>query len=406
VLEIEGLMPSAAVRKPSTPLRFLFVKSHLAYPRSSGHDIRAFHMMRALAELGHPVGLVTAVRPIDEAVRGSGLEFQTTLAERSTTDERRPSLTWAQRRYASYFGVSDRDRALVADAANAFRADVVVGMGADVLPYLAGSRPRKVWYAGDEWVTHYRSLVKLSRPATWRNLRTATIWGVYQRSFVPLLERIWVVAPAEARAMRRWAGAAHVDVLSNGVDADYFAPQAVPEQERAAVFWGRLDFTPNIQALAWFCKAVWPLVRARFADATFRIIGFHPGADAQALAALPGVSLIPDLADLRSAVCGHGVVAMPFQSGGGIKNKMLEAASMARPIVCTPLACQGLRTDPPVIVAERPQDWVDAFARLWTDAAATTRLRQEVRAWAIREHSWRRTAADAVESLQPVGAES
>src|SRR4029079_12202238 len=220
---MEALMPPAGVRKPLPRLRFLFVKSDLAYPRASGHDIRAFHVMRALADLGHPVGLLTAVRPIEEAVRGIGLEFQSTVAECGKNDQRRPSLTWAQRRYASYFGVSDRDRASVADTADLFRADVVVGMGADVLPYLAGSRRRNVWYAGDEWVTHYRSLARVSRPATWHHLRTATIWGVYQRAFVPLLERLWGVAPAEARSMRRWTGAAHVDVLSNGVDAEYFA---------------------------------------------------------------------------------------------------------------------------------------------------------------------------------------
>jgi len=391
----------AAATQESTEIRFLFVKSHLAYPRSSGHDLRAFHMMRALATLGHPVGLVTRVRPTDDAVRGIRLDFRTTLTERMADDPRTCSrLSWPQARFASYFGVSEADTAAVSDAADEFRADVVIGMGADILPYLAGGGARKVWYAGDEWVTHYRSLVKIANPATWRNLRTATIWGIYQRAFVSILDRIWVVAPAEARAMRRWAGAANVDVVSNGVDADYFAPQPVADRERAAVFWGRLDFVPNLQALGWFCETVWPALRARFSDATFRIIGFHAGPEARAFAKLPGVSLSPDLADLRSTVCGHGVVVMPFQSGGGIKNKMLEAASMARPIVCTPLACQGLRTAPPVIAAERPDDWIEALTSLWTDAAIRQRLSREARAWAVREHSWQRTAADAVKSLQ------
>ena len=34
-------------------LRLLFVKECLAWPRSSGHDVHTFHMMRALASLGH-----------------------------------------------------------------------------------------------------------------------------------------------------------------------------------------------------------------------------------------------------------------------------------------------------------------------------------------------------------------
>lgn len=389
-----------ATQEPET-VRFLFVKSHLAFPRSSGHDIRAFHMMRALADLGHSVGLSTVVRPAGDAVRGIALDFQTTLSERKLDNGRtRIPLSWAQARFASYFGVSDGQIAAVSDAADEFGADVLVGMGADILPFLVSSRARKVWYAGDEWVTHYWSLVKIPRPGTWHNLRTAVIWGAYQRAFVPMLERIWVVAPAEARAMRRWAGATNVDVLSNGVDADYFAPQPVAEQHRTAVFWGRLDFIPNLQALQWFCETVWPELRARFPDATFRIIGFHAGSEAQRLATVPGVSLSPDLPDLRSAVCSHGVVVMPFQSGGGIKNKMLEAAGMARPIVCTPRACQGLRTAPPVMMADRSNEWIEAITHLWTNASARERLGADARAWAIREHSWQRTAADAVNSLQ------
>ena len=44
-----------------SPMRFLFVKPRLAWPRSSGHDVHSYQMMRALARCGHSSGLATVV---------------------------------------------------------------------------------------------------------------------------------------------------------------------------------------------------------------------------------------------------------------------------------------------------------------------------------------------------------
>jgi glycosyltransferase involved in cell wall biosynthesis len=357
--------------------------------------------MRALVELGHAVGLAAVVPSGSDALEGLRLDFNVTLKHQHISEPpSRSRLTRLQSRYASYFGASTRDMQAVAAAAGDFNADVLVGMGPDILPYMAATEGvRRVWYAGDEWVSHYCSVAKVLQPETWVNLRTAAIWGLYERAFMPLMERVWVVSPSEERAMRRWAGAARVDAIANGVDADYYAPQPVTERERAAVFWGRLDFSPNLQALQWFCRSVWPLLRERFPDASFRIIGFGAGDDARVLAQVPGVVLCPDLPDLRREVAEHGVVVLPFRSGGGIKNKLLEAAGMAKAIVCTPLACNGLRGRPPVLAVSAAQEWVDALARLWSNPVERRKLGIDAREWVLREHSWRRTASDAIASL-------
>ena len=64
--------------------------------------------------------------------------------------------------------------------------------------------------------------------------------------------------------------------VPNGVDSDHFLPAEGPEADHSCVFWGRLDFGPNIQAIQWFCNRVWPAVRRQVSDATFTIIGFNP----------------------------------------------------------------------------------------------------------------------------------
>jgi glycosyltransferase involved in cell wall biosynthesis len=200
--------------------------------------------------------------------------------------------------------------------------------------------------------------------------------------------------------MRWFGGMRRVDVLPNGVDHVRYAPSVVPWIPRSAVFWGRLDFGPNVQALRWFCRDIWPHVRRRVPSATFRVMGFSPGPEIAAATVGPGITLAADVVDLRPEVAKHAVVVLPFESGGGIKNKFLEAAAMGKAIVCTPRASEGLRGQPPAIVVSNLEEWVHALAELWANEAQCRAMGAGARAWALREHSWNATARHAVARLR------
>jgi glycosyltransferase involved in cell wall biosynthesis len=390
-------MTSRAV--PSRPLRLLFVKRELIFPRSYGHDITGYNMMRALAQLGHKIGLLTVVAPTTQAIDGLDLEWRATLGSLPPAASTL-TLPGLQAKFASYFGVTKNLMLTVASTASSFEADAIVGVGPDTPPYMVAASIPRIWYVGDEWVSHYASLFSPGQIDTWGYLKTAAVWGVYERTFGRELDRIWVVSDREARQMRRWAGTEQVDAMPNGVDSDYFAPTGVPERPRSAVFWGRLDFAPNQQALQWFCREVWPELHRRYPDAAFSVIGFSPGEDVRTLAQMPGVRLLADLDDVRGAVSEHAVAVMPFHSGGGIKNKLLEAASLGKAVVSSPMACYGLRGEPALAVTPFTGDaWVAAISGLWDDTEGRAALGRRARDWVVAEHSWKRTAEDALRSL-------
>ena len=145
-------------------MRLLFVKDALAWPRSSGHDVHCFHMMRALAGLGHEVSLATVNRPVEEAVSGLPLRSYVCLSEWAhASDDSAPlPLSRMQERFRSYWGIEPARIRAVADAARACEADAVVVVGLNVLPYLGGVNGRlRVWYAADEWAWHHLSQVQL-----------------------------------------------------------------------------------------------------------------------------------------------------------------------------------------------------------------------------------------------------
>jgi glycosyltransferase involved in cell wall biosynthesis len=207
----------------------------------------------------------------------------------------------------------------------------------------------------------------------------------------------------------RWAApVAEIDVVPNGVDADYFRPEDRPEVEHSCVFWGRLDFGPNIQALEWFCRRVWPSVRRAEPAARFTIYGFKPTGPVRALAGRDGVELVPDLPDLRAEIGRHQVVVLPFVSGGGIKNKLLEAAAMGKAVVGSPVAANGLHLDgnEPLMVPGSPCRWREAILGLWNDPARRHSLGAAAREWVIERHTWDAAARRVEDGLgAPVGGD-
>jgi glycosyltransferase involved in cell wall biosynthesis len=383
-------------------MRFLFVKPSFAWPRSSGHDVHCYHLMRALADCGHQLALATVSPPHGEAVAGLPLEFCQNLGRHDR--EACPSpLSGLAERFRSYWGIPPGRIAAVSRLAEEFNADSVVVVGLDVLPYLGGVRNRsRIWYAGDEWVWHHLSQVRLGDKSIWNNLREAAVKGLYEHSYGPIMDRVWVVSESDGRAMRRIVGPNKVVVVPNGVDSDHFKPYDVKETHNSCVFWGRLDFGPNIQALQWFCERVWPAVRARASDATFTIFGFKPTEHVRALARREGISLIPDVPDIRNEIARHAVVVLPFVSGGGIKNKLLEAASLAKAVIGSPTALNGLRQPQaaPMVCVRKGSAWVDAILDLWNDEARRRRLGQDAREWVIRNHSWAMAAEQALAGLE------
>ncbi|WP_231617412.1 glycosyltransferase family 4 protein [Novipirellula aureliae] len=380
------------------------MKSNLQFPRRSGHDVHCYSMMRELASLGHSISLISDAPVSDQAI--AGVE----CIHRQTFDEYGPvdgvvTLSKLQQRFRSYWGVPGRNIAVLADASRRWEADVVVVVGLDVLPYLSGVESAiRVWYAADEWFLHHMSQVFPTKPATWGEGKAALVKGLYERVYASCVDRVWVVSDRDARAVR-WVMGTAVDVAPNGVDFDHYRRVenvAIDQQPKSCVFWGRLDFGPNIDAIEWFCEHVWRDVAAQTPGAVFNVFGFAPSEKVRALADQYGFILTPDLPDIRAEITKNQVVVLPFVSGAGIKNKLLEAAALSMPIVASPRVVDGLRLGDhnPLIVAKRTSQWGETLRSLWSEDASRQQLGQRAREWVASEYSWRQAAEKVLRPLQ------
>jgi glycosyltransferase involved in cell wall biosynthesis len=391
-----------------TPLRLLFVKESQNWPRASGHDVHGYHLMKALAARGHAVSLATITPPTPEALAGLPLASRHLLAGASG---RLPLTSW-QRRFADYYGVTDGWGLALAALLREHRFDAVVLVARHLLPVLAGlpvarssvrssvRSPVRVWYVADDPAWHHLSRVHPLRPRTWAELRNAAVNALYERAYRACYDRVWVVSRPDRTAARLITGCRQVDLIPNGVDADHYAPGAEPDLPNSCVFWGRLDFAPNVDALEWFVGRVWPEVVRRVPAARFAVFGFSPGERVKELARVAGVELYADRPDLRAEVRRRQAVVLPFVSGGGIKNKLLEAAALGMPVVCTRRSLSGTKGRPAVWVCRTAAEWAGALQRLWADPVARRNLGAAARRWVTTYHTWDAAARTAEAAIR------
>jgi glycosyltransferase involved in cell wall biosynthesis len=135
-------------------------------------------------------------------------------------------------------------------------------------------------------------------------------------------------------------------VLENGVDPEYF-----PFVERTltgppqVVYVGNLRYPPNAQAAIRLVRDVMPAVWGARPDAQVVIVGDGPPPEVQAEARPDRVMVTGRVPDVRPYLAGAWVGCVPLLAGSGTKYKVLEALSAGVPLVCSPLAAEGLELE-------------------------------------------------------------
>jgi glycosyltransferase involved in cell wall biosynthesis len=181
-----------------------------------------------------------------------------------------------------------------------------------------------------------------------------------------------------------------VDVIPNGVDAEFFTPLSFDERRRTVVFHGAMNFTPNVRAAEYLALQVWPNVRRRRPNAQLKIVGRAPVRKIRALAAIHGVEVTGEVKDVRPWLRQGRVFACPMLTGTGIKNKLLEAMASGMACVATPLALSGMRAVPgrDLLIAEGTEAFAAQIVRLLDDDDLAAQLGQAAREYVQAEHDW------------------
>jgi glycosyltransferase involved in cell wall biosynthesis len=149
-----------------------------------------------------------------------------------------------------------------------------------------------------------------------------------------------------------------------------------------------MDYRPNVEAVIWFVETILPHIQVRYPHARFAIIGRHPTDAVKALAKQSGVIVTGEVADVRGWIAAASVVVAPLKLARGVQNKVLEAMAMARPVVASAAAAQGIDHGNTIRVGETVGEIAEEVIAVLDDPAGAAAMGKAARAQVQRRYSW------------------
>ena len=165
---------------------------------------------------------------------------------------------------------------------------------------------------------------------------------IYETEAAKLFDAIVPISEPDLRWFRAVAPAGKPLLLSETGAA---FPGYISEQDETKFrvgFIGALNWQPNMRGLKWFTDHVWPVVCKALPAATLHIAG--RGAPARRPAWLRGgnINWLGEVDDARQFMASVNVMIAPLFAGSGLRIKIIEAMSIGRPVVATPVAVNGI----------------------------------------------------------------
>jgi polysaccharide biosynthesis protein PslH len=230
--------------------------------------------------------------------------------------------------------------------------------------------------------------------------REARTLLAFERRTAAQFDRTVLVSAQEAQTFARLAPevASRIDWVENGVDVTHFDPECdwpdpFATGSPAVVFTGTMDYRPNVEAVRFFAKEVMPRLASLSPAPLFHIVGANPSPAVRALAELPRVHVTASVPDMRPYLAHAAVAVAPLRIARGIQNKVLEAMAMARPVVASPEAYEGVRAvaGRDLLVSDGAEAMAAAVAQVLTGGMPG--LGAAARTAVLAGHEWNATLA-------------
>jgi sugar transferase (PEP-CTERM/EpsH1 system associated) len=386
-------------------MRILWLKSDLLLPLDKGGRIRTWHLMRHLAkrheitylafadrdtsaadlDAMHQVAAHVITIPRSEAPKRS-LSFYAGAAAHLVNP-----LPYAVAKYRSRAYAQAIDAALAAKPFDLVVCDFLVpavNLPAD-LPCPAvlftHNVESEIWRRHTE--TKTGAIGRLLYGTQYRRMLR------FEARTLGRFDGVVAVSDADRDTFERiYAGAVRhpIYVVPTGVDTEYFAPAPSRPDSRHLVFTGSMDWLPNEDAMAFFCRDVMPLIRAQEPSVMLSIVGRAPTPAVKALAAEAGIDVTGRVDDVRPFMADAAVYVVPLRIGGGTRLKIFEAMSMGKAVVSTTVGAEGLPvTDGEhVLLADEPVTFARAVVDLLRRPAERERLERAARSLVVERYDW------------------
>jgi len=184
--------------------------------------------------------------------------------------------------------------------------------------------------------------------------------------------------------------------IPNGVDFDYFNPyqllannQQLASNHPILLFTGAMDYYANVDGVIWFCKKIFPYLIKKYPKLKFYIVGRNPTSAIKKLVN-SNIIITGYVDDIRPYYQIATVYIAPLRIARGIQNKILEAMAMAKPVISTSKAFEGIEATPnkDLLLADSEKEFIEKITMLLENPEKRKSLEISARQTVEKNYSW------------------
>jgi GT2 family glycosyltransferase len=269
--------------------------------------------------------------------------------------------------------------------------------------YAADCAPAKtILVEHDVTLDLYQQL--LAQGDDWELRHQLRRWIPFEVAAWSLVDRVVAMSEKDrGLALREGVPTTRAVALPNGVDLERFQPSGSPPDPRRLLFIGSFAHLPNVLAVDFFLREVWPQLQPL--GVTLHIIA---GARRQYYLdryqdrvrldlAQRGLEVEDFVSDVRPAYGRASIVVAPLLASAGTNIKIMEAMAMGKAIVSTPAGINGLdlQAGKDVIISGTGCEMAGAIRDLLDNPARREAVERQARMTVERRFDW-----DVIAGLQ------
>jgi glycosyltransferase involved in cell wall biosynthesis len=213
----------------------------------------------------------------------------------------------------------------------------------------------------------------------------------YEKKVVSLFDLAVVMSERDRKVFEGMCPGSKFLTLPNGVDTDFFVRRTTTPENHDVYYAGSFNYYPNVDAVCYFVRDIFPAVRAKVANARFFIAGNNPPEEVVRLHDGDKIIVLGYQNDVRTIMNKCAVSIAPLRLGGGTRLKIVEAMSMGIPVVSTSKGAEGIDAENgrDILVADESIEFAEKLIELLMSRDKLTELAANGRRLIEAKYSWK-----------------
>lgn len=263
------------------------------------------------------------------------------------------------------------------------------------LPDLVATGIRLVYDAHNAEAALQASAVKLTKQPVRRfySQIQAQRLSRYETELSSLVDDVIAVSYEDAAKLKQLVPDTNIRVIPNAIDVNAYAAERVEPPVTTLVYSGKMDYRPNVDAVLWFYRSIWPRILSHDPQVLWQIVGSSPDSDVISLADEDNIEVTGTVKEILPFLASSTVYVAPIRMGSGTRLKLLEAMAAGCAIVATPLAASGLTgAGDAFLLAETKDEFATKTIELLSDSQLREKLGHAARKIVTQQFDWSHVA--------------